>query len=341
MVAAEELVAVLRIIRASGPDDALVQRAKGLNLQLAPVYERIYGRTPLLTTTRPLNLWLSDAEEWASQALAAIESGFFQSTGDEWLRGQAPMLKVILEAENAGNPLTYGDLVAAMDRPEPEVEASLRALLDGHIVTGIDTSSLAGFDVIDLRLTSSGRSVESAFRETSPVPDTAPNTTDDAIATVSSDPADTSVDTDVPLASEFNFDVAVSYSRANENQVRSVVNALESEGVRVWWDQDNQAEAWGSNLETLFADVFANRARYVMVFLSESYTVSDWTRFELEVAQSASRSRETAYVLPVVVDEHVPAVVGLSRMIGFVSLRDHTAEEIARLLREKIASGNG
>lgn len=311
----------------------VLQQAKTLHMQLAPVFKAVYGGLPLFDSSMPRATWLSRASEWSSQALAAIDGGLYESTSQGWPESEASILEAILAAENRGALLRFADLVDLSDRTAAEVEASLRALMDGHLVKGIDATTFGGFDVLEIRLTASGRILLSDLSSQDGA------TTVLASPTESTDVTETPAEPPVELlhpAAEFDVDVAVSYSRVDEDIVRDVVDALKGEGVTVWWDQDNEAEAWGSNLEQLFADVFANRARYVMVFLSEAYTESDWTRYELEVASEASRIRESAYVLPVMVDEHVPAVVGLSRMIGFVSLRDHTPQEIAALLREKV-----
>ena len=79
---AADLVAVARGERADEiaegdfDDEALIQRAKKLNLGLASVYTRMYGATPLISTDYPHHVWWPRACEHASQALAALESGY-------------------------------------------------------------------------------------------------------------------------------------------------------------------------------------------------------------------------------------------------------------------------
>ncbi len=73
--------------------------------------------------------------------------------------------------------------------------------------------------------------------------------------------------------------------------------------MRVWYDRE------GEDLTEALADVYANQARFVMVFLSEHYTDRDWTTFELEVARTAAKSRATAYLIHGVISTEVPAIV--------------------------------
>jgi len=330
-IAQELLGLILHFEDGGSTDAASIQRAKTLHMQLAPVYRQVLGGVPLFQTEIPQRLWVRRAKDWASQALAAIESGYYTPPEDDgWLVGELPILQAVLDRENEGSPIGFTELVESIEVEPARAEASLRALIDGHFVTGIDASTFGGFDVLELRLTARGRQVLGGISSSNTHLTVVAETSDKIVG---EPPIEI-----LPTGSEFEFDVAVSYATADGDAVSAVVDAMKALGIRTWIDRDHEAELWGSNLERVFADVFASKARYVMVFLSETYTEREWTRFELDVAQSASRTRETAYVLPVIVDEHVPAVVGLPRIVGFVSLKDHTPEEIARLLRAKIGS---
>jgi hypothetical protein len=140
-----------------------------------------------------------------------------------------------------------------------------------------------------------------------------------------------------PHQAAFEYDVAVSFAGPDRSTVEAVVSALNREGVHVWYDGDRIAELWGEDLSERLADVYANKARYVMVFLSADYTERDWTRFELEVATTAGKRRETAYVLPVILSEDVPPIVGLPKTVGFISLLQHSPDDVARLLKQKLS----
>lgn len=73
---ARRLVDLLRLMQAtenySDPDR--LQEMRTLNMGLSPVYERLYGGTPLINTTYPVSIWHSRALERASDALAWLEA---------------------------------------------------------------------------------------------------------------------------------------------------------------------------------------------------------------------------------------------------------------------------
>ena len=73
---AERLLELLRQVEStrSYDDEELLREIKALNLRLAPAYERLYGATPLITTSYPPRIWITRAKEAASDALALIEA---------------------------------------------------------------------------------------------------------------------------------------------------------------------------------------------------------------------------------------------------------------------------
>jgi hypothetical protein len=73
---AERLLELLRQVETTRAydDEELLREIKSLNLRLAPIYSRLYGATPLITTSYPPRIWLTRAKESASDALALIEA---------------------------------------------------------------------------------------------------------------------------------------------------------------------------------------------------------------------------------------------------------------------------
>lgn len=325
--AAQKLLQLLNAIERQSAylDAAAVQEAKRLYYLLAPVHQYI-GNMPMFETERvPGRVWLTRARERASQAVALIEAGLVSRVRppeETWARRDLPILQAVATAEATGDLLNFDGVIEATKLSPTDAEVGLRALLDGALVTGIDATTFGGFDVLELRPTSSGRRIVGTW------PSQQNGTTLPELGEPESDP--------LVGTHEYEYDVAVSYSGDDREVVEEVVQALKDHEIRVWYDRDQSARLWGEDLSDLLADVYANKARYVMVFLSETYTERDWTTFELEIAQAAARSRQTAYVLPVIVSEVVPPVVGLKRTVGFVSLVDKDAGEVAALLAEKL-----
>jgi hypothetical protein len=77
----------------------------------------------------------------------------------------------------------------------------------------------------------------------------------------------------------------------------------------------------------------------MIVCISDSYPIKDWTRFELEVGKRAGNKRLTEYMLPVHLSSNPPSIMGLRDTIGYQRLVD--ADDISRVVRifqEKLRS---
>lgn len=73
---ARELLRVLHAIRGNRyQDEEQILQAKVLNAKLAPTYQQMYGRVPLISTDYPSRVWWTRAREHATQALAFASSG--------------------------------------------------------------------------------------------------------------------------------------------------------------------------------------------------------------------------------------------------------------------------
>lgn len=133
---------------------------------------------------------------------------------------------------------------------------------------------------------------------------------------------------------EHSWDVAVSFAGEIRELVKEFVRALEERGVSVFYDFDQQAQLWGKDLRQTLANVYANEARYMVVFLSEAYPEKDWTDFELAVGKAAAGKRTDEYLLPIVVDN--VNVIGIHKSVGYIDIRKHGVNNAADLLAEKI-----
>lgn len=136
---------------------------------------------------------------------------------------------------------------------------------------------------------------------------------------------------------EYDYDVAVSFAGEDRSTVLELVRFLEDRGLLVFYDFDQQAQLWGKDLRKVLADVYANRAKYMLVCLSEHYPEKDWPTFEFEVGKEAADKRTEEYLLPLVFSEEVPKMVGLPSTVAHLSLKTMTAEQVADALADKVA----
>lgn len=134
----------------------------------------------------------------------------------------------------------------------------------------------------------------------------------------------------------YEYDVAVSFAGGDRPIVSQLVDALKARGLEVFYDFDQQAVLWGKDLRKELARVYGQDAQYMIVCLSDQYPEKDWPVFELEVGHGASAKRTEDYLLPLVVGETRPSIVGLPPSVSHISLQDHSIEEVADFTHEKI-----
>ncbi len=134
----------------------------------------------------------------------------------------------------------------------------------------------------------------------------------------------------------YPWDVAVSFAGEDRTIVEELKDILNQSGYTVFYDFDLQHKLWGTDLRLKLADVYANDAQYMLIFLSKHYPEKDWTNFEFEVGKEARGKRTDVYLLPVILDD--VRVVGLSANIGHIDLRRQSVNDLADALIEKIES---
>ncbi|MBD9358696.1 TIR domain-containing protein [Methylomonas albis] len=132
----------------------------------------------------------------------------------------------------------------------------------------------------------------------------------------------------------YPWDVAVSFAGEDRAIVEEFKDILNESGYTVFYDFDVQHQLWGTDLRIKLADVYANDAQYMVIFLSNHYPEKDWTNFEFEIGKEAKGKRTETYLLPVKLDD--VSVVGLSSNVGYIDLRRCSPSDLANSLIEKI-----
>ena len=133
---------------------------------------------------------------------------------------------------------------------------------------------------------------------------------------------------------DYDYDVALSFAGEDRPVVNELAAALVEEGVRVFYDDYEQAELWGKDLYQHLQGVYRDRAQYCVVFVSDSYAKKLWPRHELKQAQSRAFSESQEYILPVRLDD--TEVPGLSATVGYIDLRHHTVAELNDVILQKL-----
>ncbi len=132
----------------------------------------------------------------------------------------------------------------------------------------------------------------------------------------------------------FTYDVAISFAGENRTVAEEIADKLTAAGVRVFYDRYVQFELWGNDLYTHLSDIYENRAHYCLMIISKEYAANQWTNLERQAAQARAFVEHQGYILPLRLDDTV--IPGLLSTIGYVDLRRSSAEEVVRLLRQKL-----
>lgn len=133
----------------------------------------------------------------------------------------------------------------------------------------------------------------------------------------------------------YEYDVALSFAGENREYVEEVAIFLKNFGVKVFYDDFKQDEIWGKNLFEYLQDIYQNKAKYTIVFISNQYKNKKWTRHEYRSAQvRALNEIEQEYILPVKFDD--TELPGLNENLAYISAKNKTPKEIANFFINKI-----
>jgi hypothetical protein len=135
---------------------------------------------------------------------------------------------------------------------------------------------------------------------------------------------------------DFEYDVTVSFAGEDRSTAQRFAELLKAQGFKVFFDNWNTAELWGTDLFQHLDDIYSKKSHFCVVFISAAYLAKAWTNHELKSAQARAFQQNSAYILPVRMDDTV--IPGIRPTLGYVDLRRHSIEEVAQLAAEKITA---
>ncbi len=135
-------------------------------------------------------------------------------------------------------------------------------------------------------------------------------------------------------ATDYSWDIAISYASEDRDYVDRLARCLERAGVRVFYDRFEQADLWGKDLYTHLDDVYRNKARYCVMFLSIDYARKTWTNHERKSAQARAFQENQEYILPVRFDS--TEIPGVLPTIGYVNANELSPNDLCKLIQEKL-----
>jgi hypothetical protein len=132
----------------------------------------------------------------------------------------------------------------------------------------------------------------------------------------------------------FQFDVALSFAGEDRSHAKELAEALVAEGLRVFYDEYEQAQLWGKDLYQHLQNVYTEKAKFCVIFASEAYARKLWTKHELKQAQARAFREQQEYLLPLRLDE--TKIPGVPETTGYVDLRKTTIQDVAEMLVAKV-----
>lgn len=132
------------------------------------------------------------------------------------------------------------------------------------------------------------------------------------------------------------YEVALSFVRENRDFARSIAKGLEKNGVKVFYDENHQAEMWGENIGNKMREVYGEQSRYCIMILTDDYLKRIWTNHERQIAIERLIDKGVSYVLPVRLDGFTEKVPGLSEHIAYIAANSSEPEKIVSIFLEKI-----
>jgi len=131
-----------------------------------------------------------------------------------------------------------------------------------------------------------------------------------------------------------DFDVALSFAGEDRAYVEEVAATLRTMGLRVFYDKYEVVSLWGKDLYSHLTEIYSQRTRYTVVFISKHYRRKLWTDHERKAAQARAFQEHQEYILPARFDR--TQIPGILPTTGYVDLKDYSPVEFAVLVKRKV-----
>lgn len=133
---------------------------------------------------------------------------------------------------------------------------------------------------------------------------------------------------------KYDFEIALSFAGENREYVREVANNLKSYGVRVFYDEFEEHTLWGKNLISYLQEIYKEKAKYTVMFISKDYAKKVWTNHERQSMQERAFKESEEYILPARFDD--TEIPGLYSTISYIDLNTKSPYEFTKIILNKI-----
>ena len=133
---------------------------------------------------------------------------------------------------------------------------------------------------------------------------------------------------------KYKYDVVLSFAGEDRNYVEKIAENLRSNNIKVFYDKYEEADLWGRDLYTHLDDVYQNKAKYCIIFISKWYANKNWTNHERISAQARAFTESEEYILPIRLDN--TQIPGIRPTVGYIDGNKYTAKQICSLIIKKL-----
>ncbi len=132
----------------------------------------------------------------------------------------------------------------------------------------------------------------------------------------------------------YDYDIALSFAGENRDYVEEIATMLKVYGVRVFYDKFEEHTLWGKNLIDYLQEIYKEKAKYTVMFISEHYAKKAWTTHERKSMQERAYRESEEYILPARFDD--TEIPGLYSTISYIDLNAKTPYEFTKVILQKI-----
>jgi hypothetical protein len=130
------------------------------------------------------------------------------------------------------------------------------------------------------------------------------------------------------------YDVVLSFAGEDRGYVEAVASILIAEGIRVFYDVQEQVDLWGHNLAERLPEIYSRQGLYCIMFISRHYAEKMWTRVERQAALDRAMRERGPYILPCRFD--ATELPGLSPSTSYMPLQGVVPATLAARIIQKI-----
>jgi hypothetical protein len=102
----------------------------------------------------------------------------------------------------------------------------------------------------------------------------------------------------------------------------------------VFYDKFYQSQLARPNLDTLLQDIYGNRSKLIVAFLSQAYGDKTWCGIEFRPIREIISTKRDEMVMYVKVGEG--RIAGVFATDGFIDARTHAPPQVASMIVERL-----